>query len=115
MFSRREELLRDFQWRPELQQAVREHLKQLTVNHTANATLIGVHVRMQDYHAHMEAYYGPSKLPGRQFFNKSMNYYRQKFENPLFLVVSNDMQWCRNVLTDDDVIFGGKFKFLNCE
>jgi galactoside 2-L-fucosyltransferase 1/2 len=108
LHARREELLGEFRWRSDLKDDVTEYIDQLTVNHTYSI-LVGVHVRLTDYHAHMNNMYGPSRVPGANYFNKSMSYYRQKYANPLFLVVSNDMKWCQNALKGSDIVYAGMY------
>ena len=111
LHARREELLGEFRWRSVLKDEVTKYIDQLTVNHNYSI-LVGVHVRMTDYHAHMNNMYGPSRIPGANYFNKSMSYYRQKYVNPLFLVVSNDMKWCQNVLKGSDILYAGVYFYV---
>ena len=108
LHARREELLGEFRWRSDLKDEVTKYIDQLTANHTYSV-LVGVHVRLTDYHAHMNNMYGPSRIPGANYFNKSMSYYRQKYANPLFLVVSNNMKWCQNVLKVSDILYAGMY------
>ena len=41
-------------------------------------------------------------------FQVSMTYYREKYLEPTFLVVSDDTAWCKEHLTADDVRIIGK-------
>ena len=109
LLSKKNELLGEFRWLSFIKDQVHEYIDRITGNRTYS-TLVGVHVRMTDYHAHMDRKYGPSKIPGVNYFNKSMSYYRQKYTNPLFLVISNDMTWCQNTLNDSDVVFAGTWR-----
>ena len=108
LLSRRSELLTEFQWNPELKASVNDYITELMAGRDNSSTLIGVHVRMTDYHAHLMIRNRNVTVPGTEYFNKSMNFYRRKYDNPTFLVVSNDMQWCQEHLGGDDVIFAGK-------
>jgi galactoside 2-L-fucosyltransferase 1/2 len=107
MLQRRSELLSEFQWRPELKRDVHEYIEQITVNHVYS-TLVGIHVRMQDYHSHLTLFNKNVQLPGPKYFNQSMNYYNNKYGNPLFLVVSNDMNWCEENVKGANVIYAGR-------
>ena len=42
------------------------------------------------------------------YLQVSMSYYREKYLDPTFLVVSDDTAWCREHLTADDVRIIGK-------
>ena len=106
MLQRRSELLSEFQWRPELKKDVHEYMERITANHVYS-TLIGFHVRMQDYYSHLTLYNKNVQLPGTKYFNQSMNYYKNKYGNPLFLVVSNDMKWCEENVKGVNVIYAG--------
>ena len=39
----------------------------------------------------------------REYFHKAFNHFREKFTDVIFLVVSDDMNWCRTNLKGDDV------------
>jgi galactoside 2-L-fucosyltransferase 1/2 len=110
MLQRRSELLSEFQWRPELKRDVHEYIAQITANHVYS-TLVGVHVRMQDYFKHLASFNKYVKLPGAKYFNQSMNYYNKKYGNPLFLVVSNDMNWCKENVQGANVVYAGRQDF----
>jgi Glycosyl transferase family 11 len=107
MLQRRSEILSEFQWRPELKRDVHEYIEQITANHVYS-TLVGIHVRMQDYYSHLTRFNKNVQLPGAKYFNQSMNYYNKKYGNPLFLVVSNDMKWCEENVKGTNVVYAGQ-------
>ncbi len=71
---------------------------------TYSVTYVGVHVRRGDLQLehHVRRGYRPAPLA---YFHKAMNYYRQHFSNVLFLVTSDDMEWCKVKLGSADVFF----------
>ena len=50
---------------------------------------IGIHARLTDYHHHLEALYKAVPMKPR-FYEKAIDYFKAKYENPLFIVVSDD-------------------------
>jgi len=72
--------------------------------------LIGVHARYTDYRYHLRQRGGQYLKPN--FFIKAMNYFRQKYENPLFLVVSDEVPKAKKIIIDSqpdhqDIVFVG--------
>ncbi len=68
--------------------------------------MVGIHVRRTNYQKFMQKKfkYGGLYL-SRQFYIKGMNYFREKYNNPLFIVASDDLRWCRKNLNFTDVAF----------
>ena len=84
-------------------------LTQLTdqINQFGNAqtlTYIGVHVRRGDLQQehHLKRGYRVASLT---YFHKAMDYYRQRYPNTIFLVTSDDIEWCKVKLGSSDVFF----------
>ena len=73
------------------------------------SAIIGIHVRLTDYKDHL--WKKNSKLIGLKFYQKSIQYFRQMYNRPVFLVISDDKkQAIRTViepLNDTDVKFVG--------
>ncbi|KAM4650892.1 galactoside alpha-(1,2)-fucosyltransferase 2-like [Discoglossus pictus] len=73
-----------------------------------NVTFVGVHVRRGDY-----VYVMPNTWKGviadKTYLQKAMDYFRDKYENPLFVVTSNGMDWCKKNINNslEDVHFAG--------
>ncbi|KAK6635938.1 hypothetical protein RUM44_001192 [Polyplax serrata] len=69
-----------------------------------NLTYVGVHVRRTDY-----IYYlwrtRHASAADIEFFSQAMNYFRSKYRNTVFIVVSDDPDWCKSNLggPEDDV------------
>ena len=69
-------------------------------------TIVSVHVRRGDYKTFIKQI--GKKLVTKEFFTKAMHYARQNYENVLFIVISDDIDWCRRNLGDsknNDVYF----------
>ena len=71
---------------------------------TQTLTYIGVHVRRGDLQLeyHLRRGYKPAPLT---YFHKAMDYYRQYYSNTIFLVTSDDTEWCKVKLDSSDVFF----------
>lgn len=65
---------------------------------------IGVHVRRGDMNSKRELSRGYN-VATREYFLKAFKYFRDKFKHLLFLVVSDDLNWCRSNIKDSDVRF----------
>jgi len=81
--------------------------EELNVKHF---NLIGVHARYTDYKYHLKQRGGQYLKP--TFFIKAMNYFRQKYENPLFLLVSDEVPKAKKIIIDSqpeyqDIVFVG--------
>ena len=57
--------------------------------HTNFCSFIGIHVRLTDYHHHLEVLYNAEILKPR-FYEKAIDYFKAKYEKPLFIVLSDD-------------------------
>ncbi|XP_068099106.1 galactoside alpha-(1,2)-fucosyltransferase 2-like [Hyperolius riggenbachi] len=73
-----------------------------------NVTFVGVHVRRGDY-----VHVMPNKWKGvvadKGYLQKATDYFRNKYENPLFIVTSNGMDWCKENMDNSrgDIHFAG--------
>ncbi|XP_077346489.1 galactoside alpha-(1,2)-fucosyltransferase 2-like [Lithobates pipiens] len=106
----REEILQEFTFQDHIKEEANSYLANLKGNRT-NVTFIGVHVRRGDYLSVM-----PRERKGvvadKNYMQKAMDYFRKKYDNPLFVVTSNGMDWCKqNINTSlGDVHFAGDGK-----
>ena len=73
-------------------------------------TFIGLHARRTDYY---EATYNLDgvwmNVPDELYFSRAVRHYQRRYPNTVFLVVSDDMPWCRQHLAalDGVVLFPG--------
>ena len=67
-----------------------------------NRTLIGIHVRRGDFAV---AKCGGYTMATTGYFRKAMELYRTEFKNAIFVVVSDSIEWCKDNLVADDVIY----------
>lgn len=58
-----------------------------------SATFIGVHVRRGDYVSYMKERKGV--VADKGYFDEAMKRFRSRFHDAAFVVVSNDMKWCK--------------------
>ena len=73
------------------------------VNVTGDVTLIAVHVRRSDYLSKGSIAAG-RPVAAADYFHRTMSYFRKKYANSVFLVASEDVQWCRKHLLARDVM-----------
>ncbi|XP_075047270.1 galactoside alpha-(1,2)-fucosyltransferase 2-like isoform X2 [Mixophyes fleayi] len=71
-------------------------------------TYIGVHVRRGDYVNVMPNVW-KGVVADKGYLEKAMNYFRKKYEEPVFVVTSNGMDWCKENIDNSkgDVFFSG--------
>ena len=62
--------------------------KKKSKNDEKYSAVIGIHVRLTDYPGHLKLYNGRSV--NAKFYQKAIEYFKKKYENPLFLVVSDN-------------------------
>lgn len=59
---------------------------------TAEVVFVGVHVRRGDYIRLAQK--RKAVLAGKEYLDKAMRYFQEKYRNVLFVVASNDIPWC---------------------
>lgn len=63
-----------------------------------NVTFVGVHVRRGDI-VHERKHVGHIPAP-LSYFYRAMNYFRRRYSNVVFVMISNSMMWCKDNLDD---------------
>ena len=66
-------------------------------------TFVGVHNRRTDYKSHLKGY--GVDLVGPDYFKSALQVLRRTLQNPIFIVVSDDIPWARRHITGSDVFF----------
>jgi galactoside 2-L-fucosyltransferase 1/2 len=66
-------------------------------------TYVAVHVRRADYKGHLKNLYHAS-MAKPDYFVRQMNRLRNKYKPILFVVLSDDPEWCDRELHGDDVV-----------
>ena len=69
-------------------------------------TWVGVHNRRGDYGHHLNALYGLSLLSA-DYFHKAMHYFSSRYDQVIFVVVTDDMEWAEDNLSLPGVEFLG--------
>ena len=65
---------------------------------------IGIHIRRGDFLT--EAAMNEGRVVAKMdYINRAMSYFRRNYKDMFFIVVSDDMQWCRDNIRSDGVIF----------
>ncbi|XP_077603230.1 galactoside alpha-(1,2)-fucosyltransferase 1 isoform X1 [Crocuta crocuta] len=106
----REQIRREFTLHDHLRREAQGLLSGLRLGRTGDPprTFVGVHVRRGDYLQVM-----PLRWKGvvgdRAYLQQAMDWFRARHEDPIFVVTSNGMEWCRENMDTSrgDVIFAG--------
>jgi galactoside 2-L-fucosyltransferase 1/2 len=68
-----------------------------------NITYVGVHVRRTDYIRYLKRKFNSSPVKP-DYFLRQMNLFRNKYQRVMFVVLSDDPEWCERELRGDDVV-----------
>ncbi|XP_053547033.1 galactoside alpha-(1,2)-fucosyltransferase 2-like [Bombina bombina] len=106
----RAEILEEFTFHDFIKEEANEYLAKIRGNQE-DVTFVGVHVRRGDYvHVMPDAWKGV--IADKVYLQKAMDYFREKYKKPLFVVTSNGMDWCKENIDNSagDVYFSGDGK-----
>ncbi|XP_067653293.1 galactoside alpha-(1,2)-fucosyltransferase 2-like [Haliotis asinina] len=78
----------------------RQCLEKYTSKHS-NRTVVGIHVRRTDMVSGRKSGYVPAPL---SYIQKAVAHMKTKFHNPLFLIATDDKNWCRQNVVSPDII-----------
>ncbi|XP_042330656.1 galactoside alpha-(1,2)-fucosyltransferase 2 [Sceloporus undulatus] len=103
----RQEILQEFTFHDHVKEEANQYLRSLR-GKRENVTYVGVHVRRGDY-VWVMPHTWKGVVADRSYLEKAMNYFREKYHNPIFVVTSNGMDWCKQNINASrgDVYFGG--------
>uniref|UniRef100_A0A4W3IV38 L-Fucosyltransferase n=1 Tax=Callorhinchus milii TaxID=7868 RepID=A0A4W3IV38_CALMI len=103
----RSEILREFTFHDFITEETNLYLRQITASHPS-VTYIGVHIRRGDYVEIMTEYWN-GVIGDKNYLEKAMSYFRNKYQDAVFLVLSNGMDWCKENIdaSKGDVYFAG--------
>ncbi|XP_075696955.1 galactoside alpha-(1,2)-fucosyltransferase 2-like [Rhinoderma darwinii] len=101
------EILREFTFHDYIKEEANNYLSRLQEGRRI-VTFVGVHVRRGDYLTIMPNIW-KGVVADKQYLQTAMDYFRKKYQNPLFIVTSNGMDWCKENIntTLGDVHFSG--------
>ncbi|GBM77575.1 Galactoside 2-alpha-L-fucosyltransferase 1 [Araneus ventricosus] len=88
-----DELRGEFQFTPEIQMHARKVLQKANIHSLEKPTYVGVHVRRGDYQKRWLDIYKGVEV-NMEFFQKAVEYFRNKYKNVIFVAVSDDRVWC---------------------
>ncbi|XP_050783687.1 galactoside alpha-(1,2)-fucosyltransferase 2-like [Gopherus flavomarginatus] len=106
----RQEILQEFSFHDHVKEEANRYLAGLR-GQRRNVTYVGVHVRRGDYVRVMTKKW-KGVVADKAYLEKAMGYFRAKYQEPVFVVTSNGMEWCReNIdISRGDVYFSGDGK-----
>lgn len=73
-------------------------------NHSKRTATIGIHVRRGDFLRGIHQTMGYT-IARMEYITRAMNFYRYKTEHALFVVMSDDMAWCKDNINGSDVLY----------
>ncbi|KAL3871058.1 hypothetical protein ACJMK2_039081 [Sinanodonta woodiana] len=93
---------RSFKFRPNTSKAARQFVDGFRDKYK---TIVGMHVRRGDMAIQKNELIGYTTASLR-YIHKSMNYFRDRYNNTLFVICSDDMSWCKeNIGGNNDTVF----------
>nr|XP_035141651.1 galactoside alpha-(1,2)-fucosyltransferase 2 isoform X2 [Callithrix jacchus] len=104
----RQEILQEFTLHDHVREEAQGFLRGLRLNGSRPGTFVGVHVRRGDYVSVMPRVW-KGVVADRHYLEQALDWFRTHHSNPVFVVTSNGMPWCRqNIDTSrGDVVFAG--------
>ncbi|XP_006868230.1 PREDICTED: galactoside 2-alpha-L-fucosyltransferase 2 [Chrysochloris asiatica] len=102
------EILQEFTLHDHVREEAQKFLWGLRVNGTQPSTYVGVHVRRGDY-VHVMPKVWKGVVADRRYLQQALDWFRARYNSPVFVVTSNGMQWCRENINASlgDVVFAG--------
>ncbi|XP_046384658.1 galactoside alpha-(1,2)-fucosyltransferase 2-like [Ischnura elegans] len=106
VLSDKYDIREEFKFRGPLEEASRKVLSSIAGRRRNNAptfpsitsiTFVGIHVRRTDYRNYLWRT-RQMHLAGPEYFHRAMDYFRKKYENVAFVVVSDEARWCQHHL-----------------
>lgn len=103
----RQAILREFRFHDHVTEDANRYLLEVR-GQRQEVTYVGVHVRRGDY-VHVMPNIWKGVVAHKGYLDEAMNYFRKKYPNPIFVVVSNGMDWCKQNINASrgDVYFAG--------
>ncbi|XP_034958710.2 galactoside alpha-(1,2)-fucosyltransferase 2-like [Zootoca vivipara] len=103
----RQEILQQFSFHDHIKEEANQYLQELR-GQRQEVTYVGVHVRRGDY-VYVMSKIWKGVVADRGYLEKAMNYFREKYPNPIFVVTSNGLEWCKENIdaSRGDVYFSG--------
>ncbi|XP_059146562.1 galactoside alpha-(1,2)-fucosyltransferase 2-like [Physella acuta] len=97
-----DEIRREFTFHPNIHEKTTRFYGSLRQNNT-DTVFVGVHVRRSDFLSAVNVNSGYG-VPQMSYFINAINYIRRVVSNnTMFLVASDDMEWCKGNFNDSDV------------
>ncbi|XP_006160962.1 galactoside 2-alpha-L-fucosyltransferase 2, partial [Tupaia chinensis] len=104
----RPEILREFTLHDHVREEAQAFLRGVRVSGRRPGTFVGVHVRRGDYVRVMPQVW-KGVVADRGYLQQALDWFRARHDNPVFVVTSNGMAWCRENIdaSHGDVVFAG--------
>ena len=90
----------EFSFRRDVSEKAQERWRQIFGGFHTNNVIVGVHIRRGDVVKY--ARYGFKAAP-KEYLEIAMDYYRTKYPGAMFLILSNDFQWCKKEIKGKDI------------
>ena len=69
-----------------------------------NRTLVGIHVRRSDFLSDRAVRFG-RVVVSVYYIEQAKKHFRRNYKDPVFVVISDDIQWCKDNIADNNTIF----------
>ncbi|XP_067653226.1 galactoside alpha-(1,2)-fucosyltransferase 1-like [Haliotis asinina] len=96
----REQIMKEFSF-SDPYEMLRRKIFHLYTSSFKNRTVVGLHVRRTDMTEQNEEGYTEAPV---SYMYKAVQHMRETFRNPVFLIASDDKDWCRRNLDSEDMI-----------
>ncbi|XP_066261358.1 galactoside alpha-(1,2)-fucosyltransferase 2-like [Euwallacea similis] len=104
----------EFVFKKQLRIQAQEILREAS-NNVSNSeliTFIGVHVRRDDYISYLDNKYHATAATNK-YYLKAIGYYKNKYKRCLFIIISDDPQWCYDQFGKLQDVFVASYKRNN--
>ncbi|CAG2234970.1 FUT1_2 [Mytilus edulis] len=94
---------RHYKIKNELLEEASPYVEDIKRKVSKEAVFVGVHVRRGDIvHERKPVGHIPAPIP---YFYRAMNYFRKRYSNVVFVMISNSMMWCQDHLDDSSNVY----------
>ncbi|XP_067130356.1 galactoside alpha-(1,2)-fucosyltransferase 2-like [Centruroides vittatus] len=101
----RDEIRKEFQFKESIISYAQTYLHSLKNVTRKDVTFVGVHVRRTDYCKWLQIFYG--RQVNMMYFKQAIEYFQLKYSRVIFVVVSDDKEWCKRKLGTWPNVFVG--------
>ena len=91
----RKDIFAEFQFDKKIEKKAENYLKEIQ-----SENYVGIHVRRTDYISFFKNKYNKS-IPNLSYYKRAMQYFKQKYHNVTFVLISDDKKWCKKFIANN--------------